>query len=344
MYCASALWGSDTPAAAHAYIVRPEQSNDVGPGARVDVRLAELGPRRCRPRPGPSRSARARCRASLRRIGAVARAARSAVGRSSVAARSRLRGAARPCFAPRVAIAARGGGFGSRLRVRRASRRRVSRSCPSPARAVAAAPRWPASISCVRASSVIALLLAPRRVARSQRTSVAGRAVRSRPSPGRAAGDPSRRPRRRTPNAMPSSLRVADVERGERRGIAGAHVELGAARRRARPAPRRVSCWRASSWRWSAPICSSACWIASCAWLYCSSRIETRLPLASICASSCVGLLRVSAARSDSGRRVREPSRRRSANIAARQRERRGECDRRARARPSSSSATWASH
>src|SRR4051794_18522174 len=30
-YCASALWGSDTPAAAHAYIVSPEQSNTSGP-------------------------------------------------------------------------------------------------------------------------------------------------------------------------------------------------------------------------------------------------------------------------------------------------------------------------
>ena len=31
MYCASALWESDTPAAAQAYIVRPEQSNTSGP-------------------------------------------------------------------------------------------------------------------------------------------------------------------------------------------------------------------------------------------------------------------------------------------------------------------------
>src|ERR1700741_219616 len=30
-YCASALWGSATPAAAHAYIVRPEQSKTSGP-------------------------------------------------------------------------------------------------------------------------------------------------------------------------------------------------------------------------------------------------------------------------------------------------------------------------
>src|SRR5882757_5639214 len=31
LYCASALCDSDTPAAAHAYIVSPEQSNESGP-------------------------------------------------------------------------------------------------------------------------------------------------------------------------------------------------------------------------------------------------------------------------------------------------------------------------
>jgi hypothetical protein len=32
-YCAPEKWGSDTPPALHAHIVRPEQSNESGPDA-----------------------------------------------------------------------------------------------------------------------------------------------------------------------------------------------------------------------------------------------------------------------------------------------------------------------